>query len=114
MSRLKDLRLSRNFTQAKMAIELNTSQQTISRIEYKDEMIPTDILIKASKYFNVSADYILGLTNEKHNQVTEERLYRYFKEYEGFMMEYSALKPEYQEAVKGVVRTLYDAQQEQS
>ncbi|WP_448919064.1 helix-turn-helix domain-containing protein [Eubacterium sp.] len=27
--------------------------------------IPTDILIKLSKYYNVSVDYILGLTDKK-------------------------------------------------
>lgn len=113
MSRLKDLRVSRGFTQAKMARELDTSQQTISRIEYKDEMIPTDILIKAAKYFNVSVDYILGLTDEKHNQVCENRLYRHFKEYEAFMLEFAALKPEYQDAVRGVTNTLYNVQKEQ-
>lgn len=112
MSRLKDLRLSRGFTQAKMARELDTSQQTISRIEYKDELVPTDILMKASKYFNVSVDYILGLTDEKHNQVCEERLYRHFMEHELFIMEFSALKPEYQEAVKSVVKSLTQAQRE--
>ena len=112
MSRLKDLRVSRGFTQAKMARELDTSQQTISRIEYKDEMIPTDILIKASKYFNVSVDYILGLTDEKHNQVCEDRLYRHFKEYEWLVMEFSELKPEYREAVKCMVKSLYNSQKE--
>ena len=110
MSRLKELRVSRGFTQAKMARELDTSQQTISRIEYKDDMIPTDILIKAAKYFNVSVDYMLGLTDDKHNKVSEDRLYRYFKEYESFMLEFAALKPEYQEAVKSVIRTLYNTQ----
>lgn len=112
MGRLKDLRVSRGFTQAKMAIELDTSQQTISRIEYKDEMIPTDILIKASKYFNVSVDYILGLTDEKHNQVCQDRLSRYYKEYEWLMLEFAELKPEYQDVVKSVIKTLYNAQKD--
>ncbi len=110
MSRLKDLRMSRGFTQMKMARELGTSQQTISRIEYKDEMVPTDILIKAANYFNVSVDYILGLTDEKHNQVCEERLYRYYKEYESLMLEFAELKPEYQAAVRSVTNTLYNLQ----
>ncbi len=114
MSRLKDLRMSRGFTQMKMARELGTSQQTISRIEYKDDMIPTDILIKAAKYFNVSVDYILGLTEEKHNQVCEERLYRYFREYEAFMLEFAELKAEYQEAVRSVTNTFYNLQKEHS
>lgn len=111
MSRLKDLRLSRGYTQGKLAKELSTSQQTISRIEYKDEMVPTDILIKASKYFNVSVDYLLGLTEDRHNQTTEERMSKYLAEHEDLLLEYVALKPEYREAVKSVVRTLSEAQE---
>lgn len=110
MSRFKDLRISRGLTQDKLARELNTSQQTISRIEYKDELVPTDILMKASKFFNVSVDYILGLTDEKHNQVCEDRLHRYMLEHEEVVLEYAALKPEYQEAIKGVIKTLTEAQ----
>ena len=63
MSRFKDLRLARGLTQGRLAKELGTSQQTISRIEFKDEMVPTDILIKLSVFHNVSVDYILGLTD---------------------------------------------------
>lgn len=114
MSRLKDLRLSRGYTQGKMARELGTSQQTISRIEFKDEMVPTDILIKASKYFNVSADYLLGLTEEKYNKVCADRLSKYVAEYEEVLMDYAALEPEYQEVVKSVVKTLMDVQGKRS
>lgn len=114
MSRFKDLRLNRGFTQGKLAKELGTSQQTISRIEFKDEMVPTDILIKASKYFNVSVDYILGLSDDKHNQVCEERMYKKLAEHEDLLLEYDALKPEYRAAVKSVVRTLSEAQNEET
>lgn len=111
MSRFKDLRLARGLTQGRLARELGTSQQTISRIEFKDEMIPTDILIKASKYYNVSVDYILGLTEEKHNQVSQERLQKHLAEHENMMLEYAALKPEYRMVVKSVVRTLTELQE---
>ncbi len=111
MSRFKDLRLARGLTQSKLAIDLGTSQQTISRIEAKDELVPTDILIKASKYYNVSVDYILGLTDEKHNQVCENRMQQYLIEYENILLEYADLKPEYRNAVKSVIRTLSTAQE---
>ena len=114
MSRFKDLRLARGLTQGRLAKELGTSQQTISRIEFKDEMVPTDILIKASKYYNVSVDYILGLTDEKHNQVCEARMYQHLLEHENLMLEYAALKPEYREAVKSIVRTLTEAQENEN
>ena len=111
MSRFKELRINRGYTQGKLAKILGTSQQTISRIEFKDEMVPTDILIKASKCFNVSVDYMLGLTDEKHNQVCEERMYKYLAEHEDLLLEYADLKPEYRAVVKSVVRTLTDAQE---
>ena len=111
MSRFKDLRIARGLTQGKLARELGTSQQTISRIEFKDEMVPTDILIKASKFYNVSIDYILGLTDEKHNQVCENRMNSYLVEHENILLEYANLKSEYRNAVKGVIRTLTEAQE---
>ena len=111
MSRFKDLRVARGLTQGRLARELGTSQQTISRIEFKDEMVPTDILIKASKYYNVSVDYILGLTEEKHNQVCQDRLQHHLAEHENMMLEYAALKPEYRTVVKSVVRTLSELQE---
>ena len=110
MSRFKDLRLARGLTQGKLAKELGTSQQTISRIEFKDEMVPTDILIKASKYYNVSVDYILGLTEERHNDVCQERLQQHLLQHENMMLEYAALKPEYRAVVSNVVRTLTEIQ----
>ena len=110
MSRFKDLRLARGRTQGRLAKELGTSQQTISRIEFKDEMVPTDLLIKASKYYNVSVDYILGLTDEKHNNVCHERMYQHLIQHENMMLEYAALKPEYRSVVKNIVSTLTQIQ----
>lgn len=106
MSRFKDLRIARGLTQVQLAKKLGTSQQTISRVEFNDEMVPTEILIKASKFYNVSVDYILGLSDEKHNGMCAGRMQEYLLEHENFMEEYAALKPEYQDAVKNVVRTL--------
>ena len=111
MSRFKDLRLARGLTQGRLAKELGTSQQTISRIEFKDEMVPTDILIKASKFYNVSVDFILGLTDERHNNVCQERLQQHLVEHENLMLEYAALKPEYRAVVKSIVRTLSELQE---
>lgn len=91
-------------------MELGTSQQTISRIEYKDELVPTDILIRASQYFHVSADYLLGLTEEKYNRNCEEWLNKCVMEYEEILIEYVSLRPEYREIVKSVVKTLSDIQ----
>lgn len=64
LERIKELREDRDITQKEIAKELNCSQQVYSNYELGQRDIPTDILIKLCKFYNVSADYILGLTNE--------------------------------------------------
>lgn len=61
--RIRDLREDNDLTQKQMAQKLNCSQQVYSNYELGQRDIPTDILIKLSKLYRVSTDYILGLTN---------------------------------------------------
>ena len=60
--RIRDLREDHDLTQKKLVDELNCSQQVYSNYELGQRDIPTDILIKLALYYNVSTDYILGLT----------------------------------------------------
>ena len=61
--RIRDLREDRDLKQKDMANLLNCSQQVYSNYELGQRDIPTDVLIKLALYYNVSVDYILGLTN---------------------------------------------------
>ena len=61
--RIRDLREDSDLTQKQMAKELNCSQQVYSNYELGQRDIPTDILIKLSKFYDVSVDYILGLVD---------------------------------------------------
>lgn len=61
--RLRDLREDRDLKQREIAAHLNCSQKTYSNYELGQRDIPTDVLIKLALYYNVSVDYILGLTN---------------------------------------------------
>ena len=61
--RIRELREDRDFTQRQMASELKCSQQVYSNYELGQRDIPTDILIALAKFYNVSADYILELTD---------------------------------------------------
>ena len=60
--RIKELREDNDKTQKEIAKILNCSQQVYSNYELGQRDIPTDILIKLAAYYNVSVDYILGLT----------------------------------------------------
>lgn len=61
--RIRDLREDNDKTQTELAKILNCSQQVYSNYELGQRDIPTDILIKLSKYYNVSTDYILGISD---------------------------------------------------
>lgn len=61
--RIRDLREDRDLTQKQMAKQLNCSQQVYSNYELGQRDIPTDILIKLSSFYQVSVDYILGISN---------------------------------------------------
>lgn len=61
--RIRDLREDKDLKQRQLAEYLNCSQQVYSNYELGQRDIPTDILIKLALLYNVSVDYILGLTN---------------------------------------------------
>lgn len=64
MYRLKDLREDRDLTQKQIAEVIKTTQQQYSKIESGKSDISGEKLKLLAKFYNVSADYILGLTDE--------------------------------------------------
>ena len=67
--RIRDLREDRDLKQKHLAEMLNCSQQVYSNYELGQRDIPTDVLIRLSRFYQVSTDYILGLTkNPKQNK----------------------------------------------
>lgn len=61
--RLKELRKKRHISQVKLAIDLNMSQNTISRYETGVREADYKTLIAFADYFNVSIDYLLERTD---------------------------------------------------
>ncbi len=61
--RLKELRKKRKISQVKLAIDLNMSQNSISRYETGEREPDFASLIKIADYFNVSVDYLLERTD---------------------------------------------------
>lgn len=62
--RLRNEREDRDMTQKQLGDALNMSQRKISYLETKQTEPTPDEIIAICKFFNKSADYILGLQNE--------------------------------------------------
>lgn len=59
---LREIRKAKGISQLKLAMDLNTNQNTISRYETGEREPGINELIKIADYFNVSIDYLVGRT----------------------------------------------------
>ena len=63
LSRLKELRRSRRITQLKLAMDLNLTQNTVSRYETGEREPGIAELVRIADYFHISVDYLLERTD---------------------------------------------------
>lgn len=61
--RLADLRKDRGLTQTQLAEKMNLTKTNISAYEREHNEAPDATKIALAKYFHVSVDYLLGLTD---------------------------------------------------
>ena len=69
-NRIRDLREDQDKTQAQIAQEINVGLTTYRRWETGEREIPLHIIIQLAKLYNVSLDYIVGMTNNPMQQWT--------------------------------------------
>ena len=60
------LRKQHNYTQLKVAMDLNLNQNSLSRYENGTREAGYEMLIKLADYYKVSIDYILYRTDNPH------------------------------------------------
>ena len=63
--RIRDLREDMGLNQTQVAKMLGMSQTGYSKYETGENDVPTQVLIKLSRFYNTSVDYILGETDKK-------------------------------------------------
>ncbi len=64
MYRIRDLREDRDLSQTDVAKIIQTTQQQYSKIETGKADISGEKLVLLARFYNVSADYILGLIKD--------------------------------------------------
>lgn len=63
--RMRNLREDNDLTQKEVAALLETSQTMYARYERGANEMPIRHLIRLAEYYNVTTDYLLGLSNDK-------------------------------------------------
>lgn len=63
--RIRNLRQDNDLTQKEIADMLKIAQTTYSQYELYKRPMPIECLVSLCRFYNVSADYILGLSDKK-------------------------------------------------
>lgn len=66
-NRIRSIREDRDLTQAEVGKVLQKSQQGYNHIETGRAELKIDDLIKLCRFYDVSADYLIGLTDKKQS-----------------------------------------------
>lgn len=62
--RIRDLRTDKGLSQEQVAAVLNVKQNTYSQYEIGTLNYPLEAVIKLAEFYEVSMDYLVGLTDE--------------------------------------------------
>ena len=71
--RLRDLREDADLTQVQLVEILGMQKTTYTNYEQGKREIPFWLVIKLAKFYNVTIDYIAGLTNQPRPLVQEQQ-----------------------------------------
>ncbi|ACL75321.1 helix-turn-helix transcriptional regulator [Ruminiclostridium cellulolyticum] len=71
--RIKSLRNVKRQSQKEVAKALGKSREAISKYELGEREPDPDVIVQFSKHFNVSSDYMLGITDHIENIPSSER-----------------------------------------
>ena len=102
-NRLRILRKTRNLTQEVVSSELGISQQTLSRCEIDITTLQIDLLYKIAQYYNVSTDYILGLSDNKWTTEQNILVNQFFLKYQDIFEAFEALDDYDKELIRGLI-----------
>ena len=106
---LKELRVEKGVSQTELAKSCGVSSQCISSLEV-GRRNPTGSTIEAiAKYFNVSADYLLGRTDEMGTVVMSGHAPQLSADEREVLSLYAALSPTRKEDLKIYLRALSGA-----
>lgn len=105
-SRIKQLREKRGLIQEILAAGLGITQQMLSKYERDVTFIKVDILKKIAVYFNVTTDYLLGLSEVKRDLQGQMKVNETLDEYYDLVEIYKNLDKYDQEMIWSIIQII--------
>ena len=105
-NRIKSLREKRGLIQEILAVELGITQQMLSKYERDSSIIKVDVLKKLAGYFNVTTDYLLGLSDVKRDLTGQIRINETIDEYYDLIEVYKKLDKYDQEMIWTMIQAV--------
>lgn len=105
-SRIKQLRENRGLIQENLASELGITQQMLSKYERDVLCIKVDVLKKIAEYFNVTTDYLLGISEVKRDLQGQMKMNKTLDTYYDLIEIYKGLDEYDQEMVWSIMQTV--------
>lgn len=105
-SRIKQLREKRGLIQEILAAELWITQQMLSKYERDVTLIKVDILKKIATYFNVTTDYLLGVSDVKRDLQRQMKMNETLDEYYDLIEIYKDLDSYDKEMIWSIMQTV--------
>lgn len=105
-SRIKQLREKRGLIQEILAAKLGITQQMLSKYERDVTLIKVDILKKIAMYFNVTTDYLLGVSDVKRDIKGQMKVNETLDAYYDLIEVYKDLDLYDQEMIWSIIQTV--------
>ncbi|WP_138262273.1 helix-turn-helix transcriptional regulator [Enterocloster clostridioformis] len=105
-NRLKELRKSRHLTQEELGEKISVTQQNVSKYENDVYEMPVDVLVKVSRCFNVTIEYLLGLTEIKRDIAGQVVVNEAVDEYYDFIEAFKSLSDEDKELIWSIIEKM--------
>ena len=105
-SRIKQLRENRGLIQEILASELGITQQMLSKYERDVLCIKVDVLKRIAEYFNVTTDYLLGVSEVKRDLQGQMKVNNTLDTYYDLIEIYKGLDEYDQEMVWSIMQTV--------
>ena len=103
-SRIKILREKRGLIQDRLALELGITQQMLSKYENDINIIKVDVLKRIAEYFNVTTDYLLGLSDVKRDLSGQLKVSETLDQYYDMIEVYKTLDEYDQEMIWSIMQ----------